>query len=338
LPGDDIVPGGFGLSRLLVTGANGFIGGALCHALEQNGYDVVRAVRDRENVAALQAGTQTFAVATGELGPDTDWVESIQGVDTIVHAAARVHLMQDMANDPLAAYRRVNNAGTACLARAAAKAAVRRFIYISTVKVSGERTESTPFSETDPPDPQDPYAVSKLEAEQALWEISGRTGLQVVIVRPPLVYGPGVKANFLRLIRLVDRGIPMPVANVTNRRSLLALDNLVDFLLRCIKAPAAAGETFLVADDEDLSTPDLIGRIAAHMGRKPRLVSFPPALVGLAARLVGKESEARRLRDSLQIDVSKARKVLDWTPAVTVDEELEKTVAWYMRDKISRNA
>lgn len=326
---------------ILVTGPNGFVGSALTDALGASGYNVKRGLR---RLAPQPASHNWSDVVVGDINGETDWTSTLKGVDTVVHLAARVHVMDEREADALAAFWAVNVEGTERLARQAAEAGVNRLVYLSSIKVNGESTEydhqgrNLAFSERDVPVPQDPYGVSKWEAEQALHRVSEEAGIEVVVVRPPLVYGPGVKANFSRLLHWVDKGIPLPLARVDNRRSLLALDNLVDFLVRCVDHPAAAGETFLVADGEDLSTPELIRKIAAQMGRPARLAPFPSGLMRLVARLLGKGAVVNRLCGSLQVDIGKARQVLGWKPPVSVDEGLNKTVAWYMREKEGRNA
>ena len=316
--------------NILITGANGFIGRALCKRLLADGYQVRETVRSAAQMTALPSGVEGAMV--GNIGLETDWSEALDGIDGIVHLAARVHVMRESAADPLAVFRQVNVEGTKCLAIAAANAGVKRFVYISSVKVNGE-SRSDPYTEMDKPEPQDPYAVSKWEAEQILAEISSATGIEIVIIRPPLVYGPNVRANFLRLLRWVNKGVPLPLGMVDNRRSLVSLDNLVDFLITCIEHPAAAGETFLVSDGEDLSTPALIRRIALSMNIPARLIPVPVCLLRLGGSLLGKKSEVDRLCGSLQVDISKAKSVLGWKPPLSVDEGLAKTADWCLNDE-----
>ena len=236
--------------------------------------------------------------------------------------------MHDTDGDPLAAYRVVNTEGTINLARQAAAAGVRRFVFISSVKVNGEETSpGQPFTEEDEPAPLDPYGISKLEAEQGLRDLATATGMEVVIIRPPLVYGPGVKANFLTMMRWLNKGVPLPFGALDNRRSLVALDNLVDFIITCIDHPAAAKQTFLVADGEDLSTTELLRRVGRAMGKPVRLIPVPMGLLQAGARLLGKQEMARRLCGSLQVDITKARTLLGWKPPVAVDEGLRRAVA-----------
>jgi UDP-glucose 4-epimerase len=304
---------------VLVTGASGFVGTAVVDRIVREGRWRVRAAV-RRDAATLPAAVER---AIGELGASTSWRAAVEGTQIVIHLAARVHVMRERATDALEQFRRVNVAGTLDLATQAAAAGVRRFLYLSSVKVLGEAGH---FTETDPPAPQDAYAISKHEAEAGLREIGARTGMEVVIIRPPLVYGPGVRANFGALMRAVARGLPLPLGAVENRRSLVALDNLVDFILTCASHPAAANETFLVSDGEDLSTPDLVRRLAAAMGRRARLVPVPPALLLGAAAVAGRRDVAARLLGTLQVDITKARTELGWVPPVRVDEALRRAV------------
>lgn len=314
------------MKRVLVTGANGFVGQALCKRLLKDGWKVMGVVRSPEGSASLAAGV--ISLITGAMGADTDWSESLTGVDTVVHLAARVHVMTDTALDPLAAFREVNVAGTECLARLAAKVGVRRFIYISSVKVNGEG-RNVSYSEKDIPAPEDPYGVSKWEAEQALHKIAAETGLEIVILRPPLVYAPGVKANFLSLFKIVDRGIPLPLSGINNQRSFIYLGNLVDAIVTCINHPKASGQTYLVSDREDVSTPELIRRVAAALGRPARLFSFPLSLMRFAGKLFGKTDAVERLISSLTSDSSKIQRELNWRPPYTMEQGLRETAEWF---------
>lgn len=332
--------------RVLVTGASGFIGQALCHALMKSGHAVRRAARssgdahDRNRHLHVSPGTVASTamrdhnnvaetVVTGAIGPETSWIEALDGIETVVHLAARVHVMKEKAGDPLTEYRLVNVAGTERLARTAASVGVRRLVYVSSIKVNGERTRESPFTESDTPDPQDAYGLSKLEAERALSNVAEKTGLEAVIVRPPLVYGPGVGGNFLRMMDWVYRGFPLPLGSIHNSRSLIYLGNLVDALLTCVTHPRAAGKIFLVSDGEDVSTPDLIRRLAMAMGRRARLVPFPPALLRLAGALAGKSAELERLAGSLRVDSSKIRHELQWRPPFSMTQGLRETASRY---------
>lgn len=309
--------------RVLVTGASGFVGAAVLQRLADEGQAARGAYR--HDVPPLPAGGQ--GVAVGDLGVAQDWSAALDGVDAVVHTAARVHVMQDAATDPLAEYRRVNVEGTLNLARQAAAAGVRRFVFLSSVKVNGETTRAgEPFTAAGAPAPQDAYGISKWEAEQALRDIAVHTGMAVVIVRPPLVYGPGVKANFAAMLHWLARGVPLPLGAVThNRRSLVALDNLVDLIVTCLDHPAAANQTFLVSDGEDLSTADLLKRMGLALDRPARLFPLPSALLWAGATMLGKQGVCQRLCGSLQVDISKTRQLLGWSPPVTVDEGLRRT-------------
>jgi nucleoside-diphosphate-sugar epimerase len=318
--------------RVLVTGAEGFVGKAVCRRLIESGSMPRAGLLNAQLWPALQAaspGVSEFAVI-GDLGANPDLSAALKDVSVVVHLAARVHVMHDNAVDPLHEFRRVNVAGTAALARAAAEMGVRRLVFVSTAKVNGESTSGRPFAEGDPPAPQYPYAVSKWEAEEALRSVAASTGLEVAIVRPPLVYGPGVRANFLRLMRLVARGLPLPLPDTKNRRSLIGVENLADCLVRCVNHPGAANETFMVSDGEDVSTRELIARLARALGRSARFLPVPEFAVRLAARLVGKEAAVDRLLGSLVIDSDKARQTLGWKPPVTLDSGLVATARWYL--------
>lgn len=258
----------------------------MCEQLAKQGMTVRAAVR-----TGYTAKSQSLVVQTSEVGDihtDTDWTAALAGVTQVVHLAARVHVMRDISNDPLAAFRAVNTAGTENLARQAAASGVRRFVYVSTIKVNGERTSGWAFRADDNPQPEDAYAQSKLEAERVLNLISQRSGMETVIVRPPLVYGPGVKGNFLSMLRVLRQGWPLPLASCRNRRSLVGLTNLVSLLEKCVQHPAAAGQVFLVADGEDLSTPELLRKVAQALNKQARLLPCSPALLRLAASVAGR--------------------------------------------------
>jgi nucleoside-diphosphate-sugar epimerase len=272
----------------------------------------------------------TRIVDVGSLGPDTDWSHALRNVECVIHLAARVHVMRDESPDTLAEYRNVNVASTEKLARDAAAQGVRRLVFLSSIKVNGENTRDRPFTEGDAPNPEDAYGISKLEAEQLLWKISAETGLEVVVLRAPLVYGPGVKGNFLRLMNLVARNRPLPLASVRNKRSLVFLGNLVDALIVAMRSPAAAGHVYLVSDGEDLSTPELIRGIAKALDVPPRLLPLPTSLLRACGVMLGKKAESARLMDSLQIDSSKIRRDLGWRPSYSVEQGLEQTGSWYL--------
>ncbi len=286
-------------------------------------------VRSIKPASQWQPPAGLAIVPIGDIGPATDWKTALDGVDCVVHLAARAHVTRDTAAEPLAEYRRINVEAAAALARAAAAAGVRRFVFLSSIKVSGERTADHPFTEDDAPQPEDAYGISKWEAEQALWKIAAATGLEVVVLRAPLVYGPGAKGNFLRLMNAVARGVPLPIASVRNQRSLLYVGNLIAAFRCCIEHPAAAGKTVLVADDEDVSTPELIRAVAAALGVPARLLPFPPALLFVVASLLGKAAAVSRLTGSLQLDSHRIRNELGWQPEYSLKQGLAETAQWY---------
>ncbi|MDP2266052.1 MAG: SDR family oxidoreductase [Thiobacillus sp.] len=308
--------------KALVTGATGFVGSALCARLAASGIAVVPAVRNPSRLP--------HEVAVGNLDASTDWRSALTACNAVVHLAARVHVMDDTAHNPLALYRASNLDATLNLARQGAQAGVKRFVYISSIKVNGEGRDA-PYRETDAPAPEDAYAISKWEAEQGLQQIAAETGLEVVILRPPLVYGPGVKANFLRLMQMVKRGWPLPLGAIRNRRSLLYLGNFVDAIRVCVEHPAAAGQTFLLDDGEPVSTPELIRALARAMGRPARLLAVPVGVLGLAGALLGKRAAVSRLTGSLFVDSSAIRSRLGWVPPYTMQQGLADTVADWQR-------
>jgi len=312
--------------RLVVTGANGFVGQALCAGVVARGFAVCGITR---STCDLPRGTETFLA--GNIDDRTDWRGALAGSNVVIHLAARVHVMADTAENPLDEFRRINVQGTLNLALQAASAGVRRFVLISSVKVNGETTQlGHSFTADDAPAPSDAYGISKMEAEQGLREIAEQTGMEVVIIRPPLVYGPGVKANFLTMMRWLARGVPLPLGAIHNRRGLVALDNLVDLIVTCVDHPDAANQTFLVSDGEDLSTTQLLRRMGRALGKPARLIPVPPMLIKLGAALVGKPAVAQRLCDSLQVDISKTRQLLGWNPPLSVDEGLKKAAQGYL--------
>ncbi len=268
-------------------------------------------------------------ISVGDLSPDTDWTTALEGCDVVIHLAARVHVMNDSASDPLAAFRAVNVDATLNLARQALAKGIKRFIFVSSIKVNGEETTIQPFTAFDEPAPVDPYGQSKLEAEIALQELGKATGMEVVIVRPPLVYGPGVRANFRRLMQLVKTGVPLPLGAIHNCRSMVALDNLVDLLMLCAWHPAAAGQVFMVSDDHDVGISELLRMLAAAMGRRSWLLPLPAGLIANAAAVFGKSAVASRLLGSLQVDINHTKSTLQWQPPVSMEAALKKTVADY---------
>ena len=306
--------------KLLLTGASGFVGGAVLAASQSRGMSVRSVFRSDAPVA------EGDAVTVSSLAADTDWSVAVSNIDVVIHCAARVHVMHDAEVDPLMAFRAVNVDGTLNFARQSAFAGVKRFVFVSTVKVNGEGTQpGIPYTAQDAPAPEDAYGVSKAEAEAGLRLLSDETGMEVVIIRPPLVYGPRVKGNFSSLLRWVARGLPLPLGlATTNSRSLVGLDNLVDLILTCVDHPKAANQTLLVSDGEDLSTADLLRRIGKALNRPVRLIPVPVSILIIASRLLGKSSIAQRLLGSLQVDISETCTLLNWKPPVSVDEGLRR--------------
>ncbi|MEX1200854.1 MAG: SDR family oxidoreductase [Methylophaga sp.] len=309
------------MNKVLVTGANGFVGRALVKAMTELDITPVAAVRNNCGSLAEQVG----CVEVGDLSPEQDWFPALENIQTIVHTAGRVHVMKDDESDSMELFRLINTASTLNLARQAAKAGVKRFVFLSTIKVLGESTTGRlPYSEKDSCNPADPYAISKMEAETGLMKLAEETGMEIVIIRPPLIYGPGVKGNLASMQHWIARGIPLPLGAVHNQRSLLALENLVDFICHCIDDRRAANQIFVISDGEDISTTELIHKLAAAQGKKPRLLPVPAKMMRFTAGLLGKSGVAERLFGSLQIDSRKARDLLGWSPKLTIDEQLKK--------------
>jgi len=315
--------------KVLITGASGLVGSALATDLMQRGIHDVRGAVRANSKAQLPEERRALV---GDLGADTDWRAALSGIDAVVHLAARVHVMRETERDALSVFRRVNVAGTLKLAEQAAAAGVRRFVFMSTVKVNKEEGMCV---ESDRPAPTDPYSISKLEAEDGLRFVSSKSGMELVVIRPPLVYGPGVRANFLSLMRAIARGVPLPFGAVSNKRSYIGVDNLTDFIIRCLEHPNARGETFLLCDGEDLSTAELVQQLARSMGRRPRLFPVPEWLMVAGAAILGRKDMAQRLLSSLQIDSSKARRMLAWHPRLSVDEGMRLTVNEFL-GRVSR--
>lgn len=311
--------------NILLTGSTGFLGRMLAKQLG--------VMPDMHLAVALRTPHHPLGLIThvvGEVFAGTNWSSALVEQQVVIHTAARVHVMADTVGDPLAEFRRVNVQGTLNLARQAVAAGVKRFVFISSVKVNGESTlPGHPFTADDAPAPLDAYGVSKMEAEQGLREITLATGMEVVIIRPPLVYGPGVKANFAAMIHWLQRGVPLPLGAIHNQRSLVALDNLVDLIVTCLTHPAAANQTFLVSDGEDVSTTELLRRMGQALGRPARLIPVPVSWLKLAAVMVGKQDVAQRLCGSLQVDIEKTRRLLGWTPPQSLDEGLRKAAEGY---------
>lgn len=313
---------------ILITGADGFIGRALCDVMTAFGWTVHASVRTNVHVSNLS--TSVKVVKIDSIDGDTDWSHCLRGIDAIIHLAARVHVMHNHSSVPCSEFRKVNVAGTACLARQAASAGVRRIIYMSSIKVNGEGS-AVPYTENDIPSPHDPYGQSKWEAEQALSEISRLSGIEVVILRLPLVYGPSVKANFLQLMKTVNAGFPLPLANIHNKRSMIYLKNLIDAIMTCITHPKAIGQTYLVSDGVDISTPELIQRLAVALGTTTRLLPFPPMIIRLVSKLLGKSEEVERLLGSLTVNTTKIQRELVWKPPYTIEQGLKETAEWFKR-------
>ncbi|MHB1188691.1 UDP-glucose 4-epimerase family protein [Thiobacillus sp.] len=310
--------------KVLLTGANGFVGRELRAELLRHGHWVRGTLR--QNKGRLAKADEVEYVVVGSIDAATAWRPALIGCDVVVHLAARVHVMRDEASDPLAEFREVNTEGTLNLARQAAQAGVKRLVFVSSIKVNGEGRDD-PYRETDAPAPEDAYAISKWEAELGLHRIAQEAGLEVVILRPPLVYGPGVKANFLRLLRTVARGWPLPLGAIRNRRSLLYLGNFVDAIRVCVEHPDAAGQTFLLDDGQPVSTPELIRTVARAMGRPARLLAVPVVILELVGALLGKRAAVARLTGSLWVDSSLIRSRLNWTPPYSMEAGLAATVA-----------
>jgi len=319
------------MPRLLVTGSSGFVGRHLVNALvEDPRYGVCALVR---RLPDKPPGGVDFQVLP-DFSDLTPQHCAFNGVEAVVHLASRVHVMNETALDPLDAFRQVNVVQTVLLARSAAAAGVKRFIFISSVKVNGEQTPpGQPFRETDTASPVDPYGVSKMEAEEALKLVASETGLEVVILRPVLVYGPGVKANFETMIRWVRKGVPLPFGAIRNLRSFVALDNLVSLILTCVEHPAAANQTFLVSDGDDVSTTDLVRRLAYALGVEARLIPVPARVLSVVAGVLGRRAFAQRLCGSLQVDISKALTLLDWQPVISLDKGLGVTAQYFLGEK-----
>jgi len=316
------------MKKVLVTGATGFVGRHLCESLVSSGYVVTGTTRSLENRSSPENYELRIA---GDFGTEIDWGPILRDTDYVVHLAARVHVMLEDAEDPLTEFRRVNSWGSMELAESAVIAGVRRLIYVSTVKVLGEKTEGRPFSHTDSAAPCDPYAISKFEAEESLRRIAIEKGPEIVILRPPLIYGPGVGGNFLRILDLVARGIPLPLGLIRNVRSMLSVSNLCDVIQISLEHPDAAGSTFLVADGADISTPRLFRMIGELMDKSVRLLPVPEYLLRLGGNIFRRANEVARLCDSLQVDIEHTRNVLNWSPQTSLEDGMRAVVRWYLR-------
>lgn len=302
--------------KVLITGAGGFIGQILCPVLEAEGFEVTRVIRGHS--------IDTSDSIVCEIGVDTDWMSILNGVDVVVHLAARAHVMKDQSSDPLCEFRATNVEVTQNLALQAAKAGVYRLIYLSSIKVNGGSTDDEPFTARCAPDPDGPYGISKWEAEAALRKIENDTGLEVVVIRPTLVYGPGVKGNIHSLISAIRKGIPLPLSSVRNKRDLVSVYNICDLIEVCIQNDAAAGRTFLVSDGEPISTTELVHHLAAGVGKPPRLISFPVGLMTLIANILGLGDLTGRLFGNLQVSIEETQEILGWAPPFSVAESFQK--------------
>lgn len=316
--------------HILVTGATGFIGQALCKKLLEKGFPVRGTGRSIERIKKLPSRVEP--VKMDLIDQNTDWSQALDGIDVVFHLAARVHVMDDKEANPLKAFREVNVASTKKMAEDAAAAGVKRMVFVSSIKVNGEG-KSMEYTEYDIENPLDPYGVSKWEAEQELGKIADKTGMEMVIIRTPLVYGPGVKGNFLQLLKIASLGIPLPLANIDNQRSFIYVGNLVNSLVSCACNPEAASKTFLICDGKNISTPELMKMIAQTFKRPLRIFPLPFFLIRWVGKLLGKSPAIDRLWGSLTIDSSKLQRDLDWKPVYTMEEGIQETVKWYIHSQ-----
>lgn len=307
--------------KILVTGASGFVGSAVCRQLKA----------ESKNFLPVHRNDHHLGSAMGNLNGSTDWRKALKEISHVIHTAARVHVMKEKDSDSLSKFREVNVEGTLNLARQCAESNVKRFIFISSIKVNGKQTiKGMAFTEKDKPEPCDPYAISKYEAEEGLRNMATETDMEIVVIRPPLIYGPGVKANFLSLMKLVKTGFPLPLGGIDNKRSLVSLDNIIDIIITCLTHPRAGNQTFLVSDGEDLSLTQLLKRLASAMDVPSRLISVPSPCLQFGFRIIGKKFIADRLFGSLQIDNTKIKTMLNWSPILNVDEALRKTAKFFI--------
>ncbi len=319
-----------------MTGATGFVGSRIIDVLSfSEQFTPIAAVRNDSN----QLDSQVKSVVVDSLSSDNSWELALKNIEVVIHTAARVHVMSDSSKDPLSEYRKVNVDGTLNLARQSASTGVKRFVFISSIKVNGESTPlNNPFTDENIPTPIDFYGVSKFETEQELFKLGTTTGMEIDCIRPVLVYGPGVKANFLSMMKWLYKGVHLPFGSIHNKRSLVALDNLVDLILTCIEHPNAANEMFLVSDGEDLSTTELLNRVSNALGKKTWLFPVNQKVLEFCLGLIGKKNLAQRLCGSLQVDISKTKKLLNWTPPITVDEGLRKTAEYFIESQKSKDS
>ena len=313
--------------KVVITGATGFVGSALIRRLQGENLSLCAAVREGSYFGDFPKSVECAVVQP--LSARSDYSSVLRGAEIVVHLAARTHVLKEKAEDPLQEFRRENVQGTVCLARQAFASGVRRFVFISSVKVNGEGRPNA-YTEEDPPKPEDAYGISKNEAEVALRKVSAETGLEVVIIRPPLVYGPGVKANFLRLLRAVYRGSPLPFASIRNRRSFIFVGNLVDVIAECLSHPKAQGQTYLVSDGDDVSTPELVRCLSHAMGKPAWIFPLPGGILKLFGSVSGNSNSIDRLLNSLMVDMSKIRRELDWNPPYTFHHGLRETTEWFI--------
>ena len=319
---------------ILITGVTGFLGAALAdHLIKNTNYNIIATTRQ---LTPLHKNIKQIVI--GDLNQNINWIPILTKVDHIIHLAGRAHIMQDNAKNPLKEFRKINTESTLKLAKQAAQLGIKRFIYLSSIKVNGEHTKpEKPFQYNDKNIPTDPYALSKYEAEQGLKQIAQDTGMQFIIIRPPLVYGPKVKANFLNMMQWLYKGTPLPLGSINNKRSLIALDNLIDLIITCINHPKAKNNTFLVSDDEDISTTELLKRMADALGKPSRLLAIPSSILTLTATLLGKKEIAQRLCNSLQVDIKHTKKTLDWKPPISINKALKKTANAFIKETQPRN-
>jgi len=317
------------IHKVLVTGASGFIGAPLIRMLSRKDYRITAIVRKKIAIFPAHVSQIIFS----GLFANTDYSDALKNITTVIHLAARVHVMKDGSQDPLSEFRKVNVEGTLNLAKQAAESGVKRFVFLSSIGVNGRQTFRQSYTEKDEVHPHDPYSISKHEAELALMELSQKTRMEVVIIRPPLVYACHAPGNFKTLVKWLTKGVPLPFGAIHNKRSLVALDNLVDFIMLSVEHPKAANQTFLISDGEDVSTTQLLRKVGDVLGKPARLIPLPEGLMRLAAKLMGKSDVADRLFGSLQVDSSKARDLLGWEPVITMDDQLKKTAEAYQNEK-----